>query len=140
MNAPAAPDSSQELSSMTFPPITRTTLALYCGGSGDHNPIHVDIDFARQAGLDDVIAHGMLIKAYIGRAVTSVIDQSAIARFDTQFVAPVHIGDVIKVTVSKNETDLASDPDQPAILAEAMNNQGVTVARSKIWITTSPTR
>ena len=27
----------------TFPPITRHTLALYCGASGDHNPIHVDI-------------------------------------------------------------------------------------------------
>jgi acyl dehydratase len=29
----------------------RTTLALYCGASGDHNPIHVDIDFARSAGM-----------------------------------------------------------------------------------------
>ena len=25
-----------------FPPITRHKLALYCGASGDHNPIHVD--------------------------------------------------------------------------------------------------
>ena len=31
----------------TFPPITRHTLALYCGASGDHNPMHVDIDFAK---------------------------------------------------------------------------------------------
>ncbi len=23
-------------------------LALYCGASGDHNPIHVDIDFAKR--------------------------------------------------------------------------------------------
>jgi acyl dehydratase len=33
---------------LTLPPLTRTTLALYCGASGDHNPIHVDIDFARR--------------------------------------------------------------------------------------------
>ena len=30
----------------TFPAISRHTLALYCGASGDHNPMHVDIDFA----------------------------------------------------------------------------------------------
>ena len=32
-----------------FPAITRHRLALYCGASGDHNPIHVDLDFARKA-------------------------------------------------------------------------------------------
>lgn len=40
----------------SFPPISRHTLALYCGASGDHNPIHVDIDFARAAGFPDVFA------------------------------------------------------------------------------------
>ncbi len=38
-----------------FPPITRHRLALYCGASGDHNPIHVDFDFAKQAGFTDVV-------------------------------------------------------------------------------------
>ena len=47
----------------TFPPISRHTLALYCGASGDHNPIHVDLDFAKKAGFDDVFAHGMLVMA-----------------------------------------------------------------------------
>lgn len=41
---------------LTPPPITRQILAVYCGASGDHNPVHVDLDFARAAGLDDVIA------------------------------------------------------------------------------------
>ena len=45
----------------TFPPITRHTLALYCGASGDHNPIHVDSDFAKAAGFPDVFSHGMLV-------------------------------------------------------------------------------
>ena len=46
---------------LKLPPVTRLTLALYCGASGDHNPLHVDQDFAREAGLGDVIAHGMLV-------------------------------------------------------------------------------
>jgi acyl dehydratase len=41
-------------------PVSRTTLALFAGASGDHNPIHVDLDFARRAGMPDVFAHGML--------------------------------------------------------------------------------
>ena len=35
----------------------RHTFALYCGASGDHNPIHVDFDYAKEAGLDDVFLH-----------------------------------------------------------------------------------
>ena len=50
-------------------PVSRLMLALYCGASGDHNPIHVDIDYARAAGMDDVIAHGMLALAYAARLV-----------------------------------------------------------------------
>ncbi|HCU88730.1 MAG TPA: dehydratase, partial [Gammaproteobacteria bacterium] len=50
---------NDDLHSLTMPPITRQTLAIYCGASGDHNPIHIDFDFARESGLDDVIAHGM---------------------------------------------------------------------------------
>ena len=45
----------------------RADLAGHAGpvrGSGDHNPIHIDLDVARSAGLDDVFAHGMLSMAY----------------------------------------------------------------------------
>ncbi|MGD9549587.1 MAG: MaoC/PaaZ C-terminal domain-containing protein, partial [Burkholderiaceae bacterium] len=49
-----------EMPVLELPPITRTTLALFAGASGDHNPIHIDIDFARKAGMPDVFAHGML--------------------------------------------------------------------------------
>lgn len=42
------------LPGFTAGPISRHALALYCGASGDHNPIHVDLDFARSAGMDDV--------------------------------------------------------------------------------------
>jgi acyl dehydratase len=42
----------------TFPKITRAMLALYAGASGDHNPIHIDSDFAKAAGFPDVFAQG----------------------------------------------------------------------------------
>lgn len=85
-----------EIPSLELPPITRHTLALYCGGSGDHNPIHVDIDFARErAGLDDVIAHGMLVMAYLGRMLTDWAGPEAVKRMKTRFRAPTRVGDRI---------------------------------------------
>jgi acyl dehydratase len=74
-------------------PISRLTLALYCGASGDHNPIHVDIDFARAAGMEDVFAHGMLPMAYLARAVTAWVPQHALRNLKARFVAITHVGD-----------------------------------------------
>lgn len=37
------------LPALTTEPLSRTTPALYGGASGDHNPVHADIDFARRA-------------------------------------------------------------------------------------------
>ena len=68
-------------------PISRHTLALYCGASGDHNPIHVDIDFAKAAGMPDVFAHGMLSMAYLGRLLTQIAPQAALRSFSTRFTA-----------------------------------------------------
>lgn len=80
------------LVSKTFPPITRHTLALYCGASGDHNPIHVDIDFARAAGFPDVFAHGMLVMACLGQALTDVVPPARLRSFATRFVAITQLG------------------------------------------------
>src|SRR6267142_5585012 len=86
-----------DLPQMRFPPITRLQLALYCGGSGDHNPIHVDTDFARRAGMNDVFAHGMLSMAFMGRLVTSAVAQSRVTSFGVRFVAITWVGDTITV-------------------------------------------
>jgi acyl dehydratase len=81
-----------ELPPLQLPPITRTTLALYAGGSGDHNPMHIDLDVARSIGLDDVFAHGMLSMAYLGRLVTGWVPQEQLRSLRARFVAiaPVH--------------------------------------------------
>ena len=93
---------------LTLPPLTRTTLALYCGASGDHNPIHVDIDFARRAGYPDVFAHGMLGMAYLGRLLTQWVPQEAIRSFGVRFTAITQIGERLVCTakvVEKLEQD-----------------------------------
>lgn len=80
------------LPELTHPPISRLQLALYAGASGDHNPMHVDIDFVKQAGLEDVFAHGMLGMAWLGRLVTQWVSQSALRHLEARFldIVPVH--------------------------------------------------
>ena len=79
-------------------PLTRLTLALYCGASGDHNPIHVDSDFARSAGMPDVFAHGMLSAAWLARMLTGWVPQSAIRSLDLRFTAITQVGERICCT------------------------------------------
>lgn len=81
-----------ELPALSIAPISRTTLALFAGASGDHNPIHIDLDNARSAGLDDVFAQGMLSMAYLGRLLTAWVPQERIRSFGVRFasITPVH--------------------------------------------------
>ena len=79
-----------------FPRITRTTLALYAGASGDHNPMHVDIDFAKKAGFPDVFAQGMLVMAMLGQALTDAVRPDRLRSFSTRFVAITGLGAKIR--------------------------------------------
>jgi acyl dehydratase len=81
-----------ELGPLWVDPISRTTLALFAGSSGDHIPLHIDIDVAKSAGLEDVFAHGMLSMAYLGRLLTDNFGVEKLRSFQVRFAAitPVH--------------------------------------------------
>ena len=65
-------------------PLSRASLVDYAAASGDHNPIHWNERFAREVGLDGVIAHGMLS---MGAVIAPVVD------YRTRFSAPVLVPD-----------------------------------------------
>jgi acyl dehydratase len=81
-----------ELPPLQVDAISRKTLALFAGASGDHQPTHIDIDAAKAKGRADVIAHGMLMMAYLGRVLTDFVPQEKIRSYKARFVAstPVH--------------------------------------------------
>ena len=87
-----------ELPALQLPAVDRTTLALFAGASGDHNPIHIDLDVARRAGMPDVFAQGMLGMAWVGRVITGWAPQSALRRFDARFQGITHLGNAIRCT------------------------------------------
>ena len=108
-----------EIPSLELPPISRYTLALFAGASGDHNPIHIDSDFAKQAGMPDVFAHGMLSMAYLARLLTDWKHQSSLRKFSTRFAAITQLHDVVTCS---------------GTVVEIIQAEGETLARCEISI------
>ena len=74
--------------------LTRAQLVRYAGASGDFNPIHWNPRVAREVGLPDVIAHGMLTMACAGRIVTDWIgNPGLVSGLETRFTRPVIVPD-----------------------------------------------
>lgn len=122
-----------EIPALELPPISRYTLALYAGASGDHNPIHIDSDFARKAGMPDVFAHGMLSMAYLGRMLTDWQPQSRLRSFGCRFASITQLHDVISCsgkvvemidkdgeTLARCEIEAAKADGEKTLIGEAL--------------------
>ena len=92
---PGTAQVGEHLPSTTFGPVTRTMLALYAGASGDHHPAHIDIDFAKKAGLPDVFAHGMLSFGGLAQVVTRWAGLGRLRSFGARFVSMTQVHDLI---------------------------------------------
>jgi acyl dehydratase len=84
-----------ELKPLVLPPISRHQLALYCGGSGDHNPIHVDLDFAKKFGFKDVFAHGMLSMGFVAQSLTDWAGAGAVRKLGVRFAGLVRLKETV---------------------------------------------
>ncbi len=70
--------------------VTREQLVRYAGAAMDFNPIHWNEAFAKDVGLPDVIAHGMLTMALAGRVVTDWLgDPGRLVDYSVRFTRPV---------------------------------------------------
>jgi acyl dehydratase len=83
------------LPELSFGPISRTLLALYACASEDHDPVHIDSDFAKEAGFPDVIAHGMLSFGVLSRMVTQWSGVEALREFRARFVSVTNVHDLV---------------------------------------------
>nr|WP_304598381.1 fused (3R)-hydroxyacyl-ACP dehydratase subunits HadA/HadB [Nocardia sp. MDA0666] len=72
--------------------LTRGDLVNYAGVSGDANPIHWSDEVVALAGLDNVVAHGMLTMGLGGGFVTSWLgDPGAVKEYNVRFTSPVYV-------------------------------------------------
>jgi acyl dehydratase len=92
--------------------IDREMLKAYADASGDHNPIHQNEEFALSVGLPNVIAHGMLTMALVGKYVTYWAGGSAaVKEYSARFVKPVIVpaNQKVDLTVSATVSEVEGD-------------------------------
>ena len=91
-------------------PLQKQDLIKYAKASGDYNPIHLDKNFANNIGLDNVIVHGMLIMAHLGKSIANSMTIPYLKHFSVQFSSITTLGEklicsgqVIKIEKDKEK-------------------------------------
>jgi len=87
--------------------ITDEAVRAFAAVSGDHNPLHLDDDYARKTVFRGRVAHGMLLGAHISAVLGDTLPgPGAIYLSQTlQFEHPVRIGAEVKVRVEVKAID-----------------------------------
>ena len=85
--------------------ITNQEVEAFAAVSGDHNPLHLDPEYAATTAFGECIAHGMLTGALISAAIAMQLPGpgSVYLSQNIQFRAPVFLGDTLTVTLEVTE-------------------------------------
>ena len=85
----------QDIPPLEKGPITREMLKVYGPAAGDPNPMHVDEEFAKNAGYPGVFAHGMLSMGYLGEFLVQTAGVGNVRKFRARFAKLTWPGDVV---------------------------------------------
>ena len=126
---------------MELPEITKTVtqqnINLYAEASRDFNPVHINEEFARKAGLDGTIAHGMLILAYVSEMMAAAFGKNWITsgKLDVRFKAAARPGDTLKV--SGKITKLEKNSGQTTVNCSVLcsNSKGEAIITGEAVVT-----
>lgn len=117
--------------------ITDDDIRKFADASGDHNPLHLDDEFAKTTRFGRRIAHGMLSASLISAVIAGDLpgEGSIYLAQTLQFVAPVFPDD----TVTARVTIVSRRKDKPIVkLATVCTNQhGEVVVKGEATVLVS---
>lgn len=101
MTTPLAVGQSAE----TVKTVTQKDIELFAEVSGDHNPVHLDADFAAATAFKGIIAHGMLSASFISAILGTTLPGEGTIYMgqNLKFLAPVRPGDAVRTVVTVKE-------------------------------------
>ncbi|MCC3296158.1 MaoC family dehydratase N-terminal domain-containing protein [Arthrobacter sp. zg-Y411] len=116
--------------------VTETDIVMYAWISGDSNPMHTDAEYAGRSPLGRRIAHGTLGMSIVTglSARMGDFDGTAIAALgveEWQFLAPIFIGDTVRLRTTVREARTTSKPDRGVVVRfmELVNQDNAVVQR-----------
>jgi acyl dehydratase len=99
--APKAPEAEKPAPAFTFSEQTTSDQALrYAEASGDRNPIHIDEETAKKAGLPRTILHGLCSMAFNQKHIVNTVcggDPSKLLALGVRFSRPVLPGEGLTI-------------------------------------------
>ncbi len=118
--------------------VTQENINLYAEASRDFNPIHIDLEFARQTPLGGTIAHGMLILAYVSQMMTASFRRSWLSggSLKVRFRTLARPGDTITVdgtvrSVERGDSQTVIDCD---VLCRNQNGESVITGETRVRV------
>ena len=115
--------------------VTNQEVEAFAAISGDHNPLHLDPEYAATTAFGECIAHGMLTGALISAAIAMQLPGpgSVYLSQNIQFRAPVMLGDTLTVTLTV--TDKHAKRPWVTLQCEVANQDGKAVAKGEAQVT-----
>ena len=114
--------------------ITNQEVEAFAAVSGDHNPLHLDPEYAATTPFGECIAHGMLTGALISAAIAMQLPGpgSVYLSQNIQFRAPAFLGDTLTVTLTV--TDKHAKRPWVTLQCEVTNQDGEAIARGEAQV------
>ena len=118
--------------------VTDEVIRKFADVSGDHNPLHLDEEFAKGTRFGRRIAHGMLSGAFISAVLGYEFTERRIVYLSQtlKFTSPVFIGD----TVTTTATITSIREDKPVVTLETIctNQKGETLVTGEAVVMILP--
>ena len=114
--------------------VTGEMLTRFSEITGDKNPLHTDIVFAKEQGYKDRVAYGLLTGSFLSTLCGMYLpgERSLIQEMNVKFPNPVFIGD--ELTVSGKVEEVHKGIRQIVLKVEIKNQDGMKVLRGKMRV------
>ncbi len=110
----------------------------YADAAGDHNPIHVDPNFAAGSQFGRRIAHGMMIAASISEMMAQAFGQDwpKSGRMKIRFRAPVFPGETVRASGTVRSVRQIEDATEVAVSVQVMkaNDEAAITGDARVRI------
>lgn len=106
-----------EAASVLSRQFTAEMVGRYAAVSGDRNPLHMDLSLMRAHGFPERIVHGMLLAGLAEPALASLRIAGRISELRVRFLAPVHIGESVRISISEQPASAGAGRRARAIIA-----------------------
>jgi len=116
--------------------ITKEMVINYSNTSGDHNPIHIDDDYAKNTDFKGTIVHGMFLISSISEMLIKNIGENwaKSGKLKIKFKNPLRVGE--KIITEGKISKIVKDNDRTLTTCEVMcsdNDRKILISGTAQW-------